>query len=217
MYPPQQADNTLGEVISKAGLTQMRIAETEKYAHVTFFLNGGQETEFPGESRVMVPSPKVATYDLQPEMSAPEVTDKIVAAIDAQSFDVIIVNYANGDMVGHTGILAAAVKAAETIDACLARLEVALKKAGGAMIVSADHGNLEMMRDPKTHEPHTQHTTGPVDVVLVNGPADIDKLSDGRLADLAPTMLALLGLAQPQEMTGHTLLHHAAQPRAASA
>jgi 2,3-bisphosphoglycerate-independent phosphoglycerate mutase len=218
MFPPQQANNTLGEVISKAGLTQLRIAETEKYAHVTFFLNGGQETEFPGESRIMVPSPKVATYDLQPEMSAPEVTERIVAAVRAGQFDVIIVNYANGDMVGHTGILPAAIKAAETVDACLGRLEAAVKEAGGALLVSADHGNLEMMRDPDTHAPHTQHTTGPVDVILVNGPADVDRLENGRLADIAPTMLALLGLPKPEEMTGRALLHRAgALPRAASA
>lgn len=207
MFPAEQAHNTLGEVISKAGLTQLRIAETEKYAHVTFFLNGGREQEFSGETRMMVPSPKVATYDLQPEMSAADVTDKIVDAIAAQKFDVIIVNYANGDMVGHTGILAAAVKAAETVDTCLGRLEAALKKVGGTMLVSADHGNLEMMRDPETHERHTQHTTGPVAVVLVNGPADITQLDNGRLADLAPTVLALMGLPQPVDMTGHVLLH----------
>ena len=207
IYPPQQARNTLGELISHADLTQLRIAETEKYAHVTFFLNGGAEEEFPGETRMMVPSPKVATYDLQPEMSAPDVTARIVEAIAAQRFDVIIVNYANGDMVGHTGILAAAIKAAETIDACLTRLETALKKVGGAMLVAADHGNLEMMRDPASHEPHTQHTTGPVAAILVNGPAGIDRLENGRLADIAPTILALLGLAQPTEMTGRSLLH----------
>jgi 2,3-bisphosphoglycerate-independent phosphoglycerate mutase len=207
MFPPQQSKNTLGEIISRAGLTQMRIAETEKYAHVTFFLNGGEEKEFTGETRVMVPSPKVATYDLQPEMSAPEVADKIIAAVEAQTYDVIIVNFANGDMVGHTGILAAAVKAAETVDGCLTRIEAALKKVGGTMLVTADHGNLEMMRDQKTHEAHTQHTIGPVDVILVNGPANVDRLDNGRLADIAPTVLSLLGLQQPQEMTGHPLIH----------
>ena len=206
MFKPQPSDNTLGEIISRAGLTQLRIAETEKYAHVTFFFNGGEEIEFPGESRIMVPSPKVATYDLQPEMSASEVTDKIVDAVEKQHFDVIVVNYANGDMVGHTGILAAAVKAAETIDGCLKRLEDAVKKSGGTLLISADHGNLEMMKDPKTHEPHTQHTVGEVPVVLVNGPGNIDHLNNGRLADLAPTVLQLLGLAQPQQMTGHSLL-----------
>ncbi len=213
MFPPQEAANTLGEIVSRKGLTQLRIAETEKYAHVTFFLNGGAEAEFPGESRIMIPSPKVATYDLQPEMSAPEVTDKIVDAIENRRFDVIIVNYANGDMVGHSGILAAAIKAAEAIDAALGRLETALKKAGGAMIISADHGNLEMMRDPNSHEPHTQHTLGPVPVVLVNGPEDVNALSDGRLSDLAPTVLDLLQIAKPAEMTGRSLLNHRAAPR----
>ena len=208
MFTSEQATSMLGEVISKAGLTQLRIAETEKYAHVTFFFNGGLEKEFPGESRVMIPSPKVATYDLQPEMSAGEVTDKIVDAIAHARFDVIVVNYANGDMVGHTGILPAAIKAAETIDACLARLETAVKACGGVLLISADHGNLEMMRDAATNEPHTQHTVGEVPVVLVNGPADITHMSNGRLADLAPTVLELLGLPQPVEMTGHSLLQN---------
>ena len=210
MFPPQEAVNTLGEILSKQGLTQLRIAETEKYAHVTFFLNGGVEAEFPGESRILVPSPKVATYDLQPEMSAPEVTAKIVEAIENRRFDVIIVNYANGDMVGHSGILPAAIKAAEAIDAALGQLEAALKKAGGCMLISADHGNLEMMRDPETGEPHTQHTLFKVPLILVNGPADVRSLTDGKLSDLAPTVLDLLHLAKPREMTGHSLLaHHA--------
>ena len=206
MFPGETGANTLGEVLSRAGLKQLRIAETEKYAHVTFFLNGGVEQEFAGEERILIPSPKVATYDLKPEMSAPEVTDRIVEAIEAQRFDVIIVNYANGDMVGHTGILAAAVKAAETIDASLARLEAALKKTGGAMLICADHGNLEMMRDPATHEPHTQHTVGVVPAVLVNGPAGVERLRDGRLADIAPTVLDLLKIEKPAEMTGASLL-----------
>ena len=210
MFPPQQTTNMLGEIISRKGLTQLRIAETEKYAHVTFFLNGGAESEFPGESRILVQSPKVATYDLQPEMSAPEVTDNIVRAIENQRFDVIIVNYANGDMVGHSGILKAAIKAAEAIDVALGRLDAALRKAGGAMLISADHGNLEMMRDAASNEPHTQHTLCRVPVVLVNGPQDVRALNDGRLADLAPTVLELLGIAKPQEMTGHSLLNHAA-------
>jgi 2,3-bisphosphoglycerate-independent phosphoglycerate mutase len=217
MYPPETTRNTLGEVISKAGLTQLRIAETEKYAHVTFFLNGGVEKEFPGETRIVIPSPKVATYDLQPQMSAPEVTDRIVEAIAAQKTDIIIVNFANGDMVGHTGIMDAAMKAAETVDKCLARLEEALKKVGGMMLVAADHGNLEMMRDPETHERHTQHTTGPVAVILVNGPADVAALDDGRLADIAPTVLALMDLPQPAEMTGHALLHYRAAAKSATA
>ena len=209
MFKPQSATNTLGEIISRAGLTQLRIAETEKYAHVTFFLNGGVEQEFAGENRILIPSPKVATYDLQPEMSAPEVADKIVDAIDNHTFDVIIVNFANGDMVGHTGILSAAVKAAEALDTCLGRLESALKKSGGSMIITADHGNLEMMRDPQSGEPHTQHTVGKVPIVLVNGPAGTKTLYDGRLADVAPTVLELLHLPQPKEMTGHSLLHAA--------
>jgi 2,3-bisphosphoglycerate-independent phosphoglycerate mutase len=217
MFAAEQASNMLGEIVSKAGLTQLRIAETEKYAHVTFFFNGGLEKEFPGESRIMVPSPKVATYDLQPEMSAKEVTDNIVDAIAQERFDVIVVNYANGDMVGHTGILSAAIKAAETIDSCLTRLEIAIVKAGGVMLVSADHGNLEMMRDAGTNEPHTQHTVGVVPLVLVNAP-HVKALRDGRLADLAPTMLELLGLPQPSEMTGRSLLHPLAadEPRSAS-
>lgn len=196
--------NVLGDVISKAGLKQMRIAETEKYAHVTFFLNGGIEAEFPGEARVLIPSPKVATYDLKPEMSAIEVTDRIVAAVNERAFDVIIVNFANGDMVGHTGVLAAAIRAAETVDLCLGRIETALKRQGGAMLISADHGNLEMMRDPDG-EPHTQHTVGKVPVVLVNPPAAVASLTDGKLADLAPTVLGLIGLPQPAEMTGRSL------------
>ena len=213
MFPSEQASSMLGEIISCAGLTQLRIAETEKYAHVTFFFNGGLEKEFPGESRIMVPSPKVATYDLQPEMSAKDVTDNIVESIEKARFDVIVVNYANGDMVGHTGILAAAIKAAETIDACLARLETAVKKSGGVLLISADHGNLEMMRDPQSHEPHTQHTIGEVPVILANAQG-VDQLQNGRLADLAPTILELLGLPQPAEMTGQSLLHPRAATRA---
>ena len=207
MFKSEQATNMLGELISKAGLTQLRIAETEKYAHVTFFFNGGLEKEFPGESRIMVPSPKVATYDLQPEMSAQIVTDNIVDAIEHDRFDVIVVNYANGDMVGHTGILKAAIKAAETIDSCLNRLETAVKRTGGVLLISADHGNLEMMRDAETNQPHTQHTVGMVPVVLVNGAQNVTRLHDGRLADLAPTILELLGLPKPAEMTGRSLLH----------
>ncbi len=217
MFPAESGAHTLGQIISEAGLKQLRIAETEKYAHVTFFLNGGVEQEFPGEERILIPSPKVATYDLQPEMSAPEVTDRIVDAIENARFDAIIVNYANGDMVGHTGILAAAIKAAETIDACLARLETALKKTGGTMLICADHGNLEMMKDPATDEPHTQHTVGVVPAVLVNGPTDVEGLRDGRLADIAPTVLALMQLTKPPEMSGASLLvRHADAQDAAS-
>jgi len=205
VFPAESLSNLLGEVVSRTGKTQLRIAETEKYAHVTFFFNGGREQVYPGEDRILVPSPKVATYDLQPEMSAPEVTDKLVEAIGSGKYDLIVVNYANGDMVGHTGVLAAAIKAVETVDAALARLDEAVRKAGGVMLISADHGNAEMMTDPDSHEPYTAHTTGPVDVVMVNGPAGA-QLADGKLADVAPTLLALLGLPQPAEMTGHALL-----------
>lgn len=206
LFEPETLSGILGAVVAQAGLTQLRIAETEKYAHVTFFLNGGEETVYPGEERILVPSPKVATYDLQPEMSAGEVTDHLEAAIRKQAFDLIVVNYANGDMVGHTGVMAAAMTAAETIDACLTRLEAALKDVGGVMVVTADHGNAELMKDPETGEPYTQHTVGKVHAVLVNGPASVTSLGDGRLADLAPTMLALIGVPQPEEMTGASLL-----------
>lgn len=216
MFPGEAATHTLGAVVSAAGLKQLRIAETEKYAHVTFFLNGGTENEFPEETRILVPSPQVATYDLKPEMAAVEVTDKIVAAISQNQFDAIVVNFANGDMVGHTGVLTAAIKAAETIDACLARLEEALTPSGGAMVITADHGNLEMMRDPKTDEPHTQHTVGKVPLILVNPPDGVERMDDGRLADLAPTVLDLLGISKPIEMTGHSLLHRATSKHAAS-
>jgi 2,3-bisphosphoglycerate-independent phosphoglycerate mutase len=205
LFPAESLSNLLGEVVCRAGKTQLRIAETEKYAHVTFFFNGGREQVYPGEDRILVPSPKVATYDLQPEMSAVEVTDKLVEAIGSGKYDLIVVNYANGDMVGHTGVLAAAMKAAETVDSSLARLDGAVKAAGGVMLITADHGNAEMMTDPDSHEPYTAHTTGPVDVVLVNGPAGA-QLADGKLADVAPTLLTLLGLPQPAEMTGQPLL-----------
>jgi 2,3-bisphosphoglycerate-independent phosphoglycerate mutase len=195
----------LGAVVADAGLTQLRIAETEKYAHVTFFLNGGEETLFPGEERILVPSPKVATYDLKPEMSAFEVTDKLVEAIRADRFDLIVVNYANTDMVGHTGDLQAAIKAVEAVDLCLGRLRDAVAERGGAMLITADHGNAETMQDPKTGEPHTAHTLNRVPVVLVNGAA-AGRLRDGRLADIAPTLLSLMGLRQPAEMTGHSLI-----------
>jgi 2,3-bisphosphoglycerate-independent phosphoglycerate mutase len=210
LFPPEDLGDTFAEVISRAGLTQLRIAETEKYAHVTFFFNGGRESEFPGESRILVPSPKVATYDLKPEMSAYEVTDKLVEAIDARRFDVIVVNYANTDMVGHTGDLAAAIKAVEAVDRCLARLADAVERAGGTLLITADHGNAETMRDPETGERHTSHTLNPVPVLLVNPPAGITGLEDGRLADIAPTLLALLGLPQPEAMTGHPLILRAA-------
>jgi 2,3-bisphosphoglycerate-independent phosphoglycerate mutase len=206
LFPPEDLADTLGEVVAKAGLRQLRIAETEKYAHVTFFFNGGRETVFPGEKRILVPSPKVATYDLEPAMSAPEVTDKVVAAIEDGEADVIVLNYANADMVGHTGNLPAAIRAIETIDACLGRLAHAVEARGGTLVVTADHGNAEMMRDPETGEPHTAHTLDPVPFVVVNPPAPVVRLEDGRLADVAPTLLAILGLAQPKAMTGHSLI-----------
>lgn len=205
LFPPHNLGNIFGQVISDAGLTQLRIAETEKYAHVTFFFNGGQETLFPGEDRILIPSPKVATYDLQPEMSAYEVTDKLVDAIMGERFDVIIVNYANGDMVGHTGILAAAIAAVEAVDTCLGRVAQAVRDVGGVMLVTADHGNAELMKDPQTDASYTAHTVGPVKAILVNGPKGV-ALADGRLADIAPTLLDLMGMEKPPEMTGRSLI-----------
>lgn len=207
MFAQRPLHNILGQVIADAGLKQLRIAETEKYAHVTFFLNGGEEDQFEGEERILVPSPKVATYDLQPEMSAVEVTDRLVDAIKAERFDLIVVNYANGDMVGHTGIFEAAVQAAGTIDICLGRLETALKDVGGAMLVTADHGNAERMHDHETGQPNTAHTLSPVPLVLVNAPAGAGALRDGVLADISPTILALMDLPQPTEMSGGSLLN----------
>ncbi len=206
LFPPDNLDDTFGEVVAKAGLRQLRIAETEKYAHVTFFFNGGRETVFPGEERIMVPSPKVATYDQQPQMSAPELTQKVVEAIAAGRFDVIVLNYANADMVGHTGMLDAAVEAVETIDRCLGQLATAVGHAGGTLVVTADHGNAEMMRDPQTGAPHTAHTLNPVPFLVVDPPGEIANLADGRLSDVAPTLLDLLGLDQPAAMTGHSLI-----------
>lgn len=208
LFPAQKLENILGQVICEAGLKQLRIAETEKYAHVTFFLNGGEEQVFPGEDRILIPSPKVATYDLQPEMSAAELTDKLVHAIEGGTYDLIIVNYANGDMVGHTGFLEAAIKAAQTIDLCLARLETAITNSAGVMLVTADHGNAEMMRDPKTGQPHTAHTLNPVPVILVNAPSDVQSLNTGCLADVAPTLLQLMDLEKPEQMTGCSLLKY---------
>ncbi len=206
LFPGEELTNILGQLVADAGLTQLRIAETEKYAHVTFFLNGGREAVFPGEERILVPSPQVATYDLKPEMSADEVTDKLVAAIDSGRFDLIVVNYANGDMVGHTGVLAAAIKAAECVDRCLGRLEKAVKKAGGVLIVTADHGNCENMHDDAGDQPHTAHTMNLVPVLMVNAPSWVKGLRDGRLSDVAPTILRLMGIAQPAEMTGRSLI-----------
>jgi 2,3-bisphosphoglycerate-independent phosphoglycerate mutase len=204
IFPPQVLANVLGQVVADAGRAQLRMAETEKYPHVTYFLNGGEEAQYPGEDRIMVPSPKVATYDLQPEMSAPELTDKAVVAISSGKYDLIVLNYANPDMVGHTGSLPAAIKAVETVDTGLGRIADAIGKAGGALLVIADHGNCEMMRDPETGGPHTSHTTNPVPVVLTGG--GNAGLAEGRLADVAPTLLELMGLPQPPEMTGTSLM-----------
>jgi 2,3-bisphosphoglycerate-independent phosphoglycerate mutase len=204
MFPKQEIVNTLAEWVSEAGLRQFHVAETEKYPHVTFFLNGGKEAPVPGEDRHMAPSPKVATYDLKPEMSAAEVTDHLVRAIEAR-YDLIVVNYANPDMVGHTGDLQAAIRACEAVDEGLGRTLAALEAAGGAMLVTADHGNCETMIDPKTGGPHTAHTLNPVPVILVGGPSGA-RLRDGRLADLAPTLLELMELEKPPEMTGQSLL-----------
>jgi len=204
IFPPQELRNVLGQVVSDAGRAQLRIAETEKNAHVTYFLNGGVETPYPGEDRIMVPSPKVATYDLQPEMSAPELTRRAVDAIASGRYDLIVLNYANPDMVGHTGKLPAAVKAVEAVDVGLGRLAQAVGEAGGALLVTADHGNCELMRDPGTGGPHTSHTTNPVPVLLMSG-GDA-RLAAGRLADISPTLLDLMGLPKPVEMTGESLL-----------
>ena len=205
IFPPQPLAHILGEVVAEAGRTQLRMAETEKYAHVTYFLNGGREEPYRGEDRIMVPSPKVATYDLQPEMSAPELTDKAVAAINSGKYDLIVLNYANPDMVGHTGSLPAAIKAVETVDAGLGRIAEAIEKSGGALLVTADHGNCEMMRDPQTGGPHTSHTTNPVPLLLL-GARNRALVAEGRLADIAPTLLELMELPKPKEMTGHSLL-----------
>ena len=196
--------NGLAEVLAAHGLTQLRIAETEKYAHVTFFFSCGREAPVAGEDRVLVPSPKVATYDLKPEMSCPELTAKLTADIRAQAHDVIVCNIANPDMVGHTGLLPAAIAAAEAVDKALGEIRAALASVGGEMIVTADHGNVELMRDPITGEPHTAHTIGPVPLVYVGRPATVR--ADGALRDIAPTMLTLLGIQVPAEMTGHPLV-----------
>lgn len=204
LFPAERLSGTLGEVVAAAGLRQLRIAETEKYAHVTFFLNGGEEAVYDNEDRILVPSPKVATYDLQPEMSAPEVTDRLVEAIGSGTYDLIVCNYANPDMVGHTGILPAAIEAMIAVDKSVGRLTQAIESAGGVMLLTADHGNIELMADPNSDGgPHTAHTTFKVPVLLVNAEAGV---GDGALCDVAPTMLALMGLEQPSEMTGHSLL-----------
>ncbi len=217
LFPPHDLDETLGEIVAGAGLRQLRIAETEKYAHVTFFLNGGREETFPGEERILVPSPQIATYDLQPEMSAAEVTDRLVEAIESGRFDLIVVNYANGDMVGHTGDLQATRRAVEAVDACLGRLAAAVPAAGGCLLITSDHGNAEQMDDPRTGQPHTAHTMNKVPAVLVGAPAWAAALTDGRLADIAPTILELMGLPRPEVMTGHSLIRREATAAEAAA
>lgn len=215
LFPSLELRNVFGQVLADAHLKQLRIAETEKYAHVTFFFNGGQEHAFNGEERILIASPDVATYDLQPEMSAREVTDRLVAAIATGAFDFILVNYANTDMVGHTGIFPAAVRAVEAVDDCLGRLRNAVLKAGGVMLVTADHGNAEMMVEPSTAAPHTAHTMNLVPALLVGEALEIEGLRDGCLADVAPTLLDLMRLPQPAEMTGESLLTAADKQRVA--
>ncbi|MDT8397579.1 MAG: 2,3-bisphosphoglycerate-independent phosphoglycerate mutase [Pseudomonadales bacterium] len=205
-FPPDELNNVLGEYLAGLGKTQLRIAETEKYAHVTFFFSGGREQVFPGESRILVPSPKVSTYDLKPEMSAVEVTDKLVAAIRACAYDVIICNFANGDMVGHTGVLAAAIQAVEVLDECLGRIDAAIMEVGGDCLITADHGNVEQMMDAESGQVLTSHTSGPVPLVYL-GNQNLSLENGGALADVAPSLLAIMGLPLPSEMTGHSLVH----------
>ena len=205
-YPPEAIHNDLGEYLSSLGRTQLRISETEKYAHVTFFFNGGQEAVYPGEDRILVPSPQVATYDLQPEMSAPEVTEKLCDAIRSRKYDLIVCNYANGDMVGHTGSFDAAVKAVETVDQSLTQVLAALADVDGEVLITADHGNVEMMQDPESGQPHTAHTIWPVALIYDGPRAESLSLKNGALCDLAPTLLDLMGLEAPAEMTGHSLV-----------
>ena len=206
VVPPESLSNILANVMANLHLRNLRVAETEKYAHVTYFFNGGVEQPFPGEDRILVPSPKVATYDLKPEMSANRIADAVVKAVNDTAFDVIVVNFANADMVGHSGKIPPTIRAVETVDACLARIFTAVRQKGGVMIVTADHGNAEMMIDPATGGPHTAHTTNPVPLIIVS---DQDKKfalrPDGALQDISPTVLSLLGIPQPKEMTGHDL------------
>ncbi|RPJ48661.1 MAG: 2,3-bisphosphoglycerate-independent phosphoglycerate mutase [Betaproteobacteria bacterium] len=206
-FGPQQIRDGFGEYLSKQGLHQLRIAETEKYAHVTYFFNGGVETPYAGEDRILVPSPKVATYDLQPEMSAREVTDRLVAAIKSRRYDAIVCNYANGDMVGHTGNLAAATRAIEVLDECIGRIVEAMREIGGEVLITADHGNAETMRDPESRQPHTAHTLNLVPLLYIGRKARIAE--GGALQDVAPTLLAIMGLPKPAAMTGHSLLEFA--------
>jgi 2,3-bisphosphoglycerate-independent phosphoglycerate mutase len=208
VYPDDSIANTFGEVVSKAGLKQLRTAETEKYAHVTFFFNGGVEDEFEGEDRLLTASPKVATYDLQPEMSAYEVTDKLLDALENDKYDVVIVNYANPDMVGHTGMMDAAKKAVQVVDECFGKIAAKVLEKSGALLVTADHGNVDLMQDPKTGEPFTAHTTNQVPFILISDELKDSELNDkdGKLADIAPTMLQILKIEKPEEMTGVSLI-----------
>lgn len=205
-FKKEPLSNTFGEYISEKGYTQLRIAETEKYAHVTFFFNGGEEKQYEGEDRILVPSPKVETYDQKPEMSAYEVTEKVLEAIKSDKYDAIILNYANTDMVGHTGSLSAAIKAVEAVDECVGKVVALVEEKQGNMLITADHGNAEQMIDYKTGEPHTAHTTNPVPLILVTSDSSLKLKEGGKLADLAPTMLDLMNLEKPQEMTGTSLL-----------
>jgi len=204
-FPPQSMANIVGEVVSKAGMTMFRTAETEKYAHVTYFFNGGEETPFPGEDRLLVPSQKVATYDLAPEMSAAGVTDVLCAAIEQREHDFILCNYANGDMVGHTGSIPATIAAVEMVDRCLARVVASSEKTGARLMVTADHGNCEMMIDPATGGPHTAHTTSPVPFIMIDPDGERPLRGAGALCDVGPTIVRLLGLERPDEMTGTDL------------
>jgi len=206
VFKKEEITNTFGEFLAANHLKQLRLAETEKYAHVTFFFNGGVEEPNEGEDRILVPSPKVPTYDMQPEMSAYEVCDELVKAIKGAEYDVIIINFANSDMVGHTGVEEAAIKAVEAVDKCVGRAVEAIKENGGVMLICADHGNSEMMVDEKTGEPHTAHTTNPVPVILVNADRSYGLKTGGKLCDLVPTLIELMGLEKPAEMTGESLL-----------
>jgi 2,3-bisphosphoglycerate-independent phosphoglycerate mutase len=206
VVPPESLDNILANVMAQTNLRNLRVAETEKYAHVTYFFNGGVEQPFPGEERLLVPSPKVATYDLKPEMSAAGIADAVVKAVEDGAFDIIIVNFANADMVGHSGKIEPTVKAVETVDACLGRIESAVRAKDGALLITADHGNAEMMIDPATGGPHTAHTTNPVPfIVVAENNKKFSLKPNGSLRDISPTVLGMLGIPQPKEMTGSDL------------